>query len=128
MITDKLAKDLGLKGWRKLPTLSVSGGKRSNNVQDLGLLGWRKLPTLSVSGGKRSNNVQAGVDKGEAGMEKGEVPTWLDQGVSKASLMATDTAQTTPFELTNAMMDAAVANGASVKIGKVEGMKLDGDK
>mmetsp|Transcript_50407 Transcript_50407/g.119893 ORF Transcript_50407/g.119893 Transcript_50407/m.119893 type:complete len:436 (-) Transcript_50407:50-1357(-) len=112
------------RGWGSGPTRQlheVSFDMHEQLAKDLGLKGWRKLPTLSVSGGKRSNNVQAG-------MEKGEVPTWLDQGVSKASLMATDTAQTTPFELTNAMMDAAVANGASVKIGKVEGMKLDGDK
>ena len=31
------------------------------------------------------------------------MPRWLDQGVAKASLMATDTAQTTPFELTNGL-------------------------
>jgi hypothetical protein len=92
---------------------------------------------------------------------KGEAPVWLDQNVAKASLMDTETAQTTPLELTTgfplcahriricvkpkhrpggiltwlgrggrrgvAMMDAAVAKGAQVKIGKVEGMKLEGD-
>lgn len=32
---EQLAKDLGLKGWRKLPTLSVASGKRSKAVEVL---------------------------------------------------------------------------------------------
>ena len=38
--------------------------------------------------------------------------------------MDADTAQTTPYELTSAMMDHAVRNGARVMKGKVEGVRM----
>lgn len=84
-------------------------------AKELGLKGYRKIPTLSVSGGKRGASVDKAISAGQA-------PQWLDGKVSKASLMDPDTAQTTPYELTKAMM---TASKAKVVIGKVEGVEKE---
>jgi len=70
-----------------------------------------------VQGGKRSGQIESLISKGQA-------PEWLDGKVSECSLMDDATAQTTPYELTNAMMDFAVQHGSTVLKGKVEGIKM----
>lgn len=112
------------RGWGSGPTSQLhekSFDLHEEIAAELKLQGYRKIPTLSVAGGRRSTSVDKAIQAGFA-------PAWLDGDVSKASLMDSDTAQTTPYELTNAMMDFAKEKGAQVMIGKVEGMKLDGRK
>ena len=76
---EELAKELEIKSFRKIETLSVAGGR----------------------GGKTPMPV-----------------SWLDGQVAKASLMDKWTAQVTPLELTEALMAAAVARGARLRIGR----------
>mmetsp|Transcript_21180 Transcript_21180/g.41207 ORF Transcript_21180/g.41207 Transcript_21180/m.41207 type:complete len:433 (-) Transcript_21180:807-2105(-) len=109
------------RGWGSGPTgqlHEVSFDLHETLAEELKLKGYRKLPTLSVSGGKRAGSVDKAI-------EKGQVPKWLDGSVSSARLMDDATAQTTPDELTNALMDKS---GAKVVIGKVEGVERDGGK
>ena len=76
----------------------------------LGIESYRKLPTLQVDS-RRKGATQ---------------PSWLD-GACTSSSMDTDTAQVTPLELTTKMMAAAVAAGATLKVGAgVTGMSVDG--
>ena len=49
--------------------------------------------------------------------------SWLDGAIARTSIMDEGTAQVHPREYTNALMDAAIARGAKLMIGKVEGME-----
>jgi glycine/D-amino acid oxidase-like deaminating enzyme len=79
-------------------------------AKTLGLQSYRPIPVLSVTAGKKPKPSQH--------------CTWLDGSIAKSSLMDSGTAQVTPKELTCALMDAAVSNGARVVIGKVEGLQV----
>ena len=108
------------RGWGSGPTKQlheVSFDLHEEVARDLDLKGYRKLPTLQVAGGRRSGMVDGMISKGQA-------PQWLDGDVSKCSLMDDATAQTTPYELTTAMVNYAVSKGAKVIKGKVEGMRM----
>lgn len=51
---------------------------------------------------------------------------WVD--LAGSELMDEETAQVNPAEVTTKMMDAAVANGASLRLGAVEGLQREGDQ
>mmetsp|Transcript_36646 Transcript_36646/g.90167 ORF Transcript_36646/g.90167 Transcript_36646/m.90167 type:complete len:395 (+) Transcript_36646:78-1262(+) len=84
-------------------------------ASELGIQSYRKIPTLSVAGGARSSGTKP----------PAQMWGWLDGEVSKAALMDRWTAQVTPKEVTDKLMERAVANGAVLKIGKVEGVELE---
>lgn len=84
----QLAKTLGIKSFRQIPTLGVTGGKRS--------------PAPSPCG-------------------------WLDGEVARCNVTDRNTAQVNPKEVTEALMHAAQANGASLVIGTVEGLRCEAD-
>eukprot|EP00802_Teleaulax_amphioxeia_P017324 Tamp_17476.p1 GENE.Tamp_17476~~Tamp_17476.p1 ORF type:complete len:432 (+),score=100.34 Tamp_17476:120-1298(+) len=108
------------RGWGSGPTRQlheVSFDLHEEIARDLKLEGYRKLPTLQVAGGRRSGKLDGLISKGQA-------PQWLDGGVAQCSLMDDGTAQTTPYELTTAMVDFAVQKGAKVVKGKVEGVRM----
>ena len=78
-------------------------------AKEFKLASYRKLPTLSVSTGSKRSTSSA--------------PSWLDGQVARVSEMDPASAQVTPKDITNAFMDAALANGATLKIGTVQGLK-----
>jgi len=80
-------------------------------AKELGLESFRRLPTLGVRDGGRA--------------AQKEFP-WVDKAAS--SLMDEVTAQVNPKEVTTRMMEAAVANGASLLIGNVDGIRREGDR
>jgi len=82
----------------------------------LGLRSFRRIPTLQVR-----------TRPGGSAKATRMVP-WLDGSeVASSSLMDSDTAQVTPMELTTALVDAAVAAGARVRIGTVGGVQRGAD-
>ena len=88
----------------------VSFKMHAELAETLGVESYRRLPTMSVAGGK-----------GKKGA--GAVP-WLDGNVRSCSLMDADTAQVTPKELTEKLVAAAVANGATLLEGQVVGLAV----
>ncbi|CAJ1405380.1 unnamed protein product [Effrenium voratum] len=84
---EKLAKELDIRSYRRLPTLSV-GGKLRRDVKD-------RFP-------------------------------WVDR--AGAEMMDQETAQVNPAEVTSKLMDAALALGAKLRLGKVEGVKKEEDQ
>lgn len=113
---EELAKELNIESFRKLPTLQVSAAS----------LAPRAVYSMFISA---SVFHDAQVKVGRAG-KKNEA-TWLD-GKASSSLMDPNTAQVTPLELTEKFMAAALANGAELRIGTVEGVQTEelpsGDK
>jgi glycine/D-amino acid oxidase-like deaminating enzyme len=89
----------------------VSFAMHEQLAEKLAVESYRKLPTMSVRAGR-----------GKAGHK--HVP-WLDKDVSGCSLMDADTAQVSPRELTEKLMAAAVAGGATLVHGAVEGVVSD---
>ena len=71
----------------------------------MGVTSYRRIPTRSVRGGVSSSS--------------GNRPSWLD-GKVQVRPMDEGTAQVTPLELTNKLMNAAIAKGAKLEIGTVE--------
>jgi len=80
-------------------------------AQELGVESYRRIPTLSVAGGAR---------------RRGASPpaSWLDGDVARAQMMDPGTAQVTPRELTTKLMEAAVAAGATLRIGAACGVEM----
>lgn len=76
-------------------------------AETLPLKSYRKIETLSVSHKKGKN-----------------VPSWLDGEVS-SSFMDDKTAQVTPKELTQSLLDSAIKKGATLHIGTVNGIIQD---
>jgi glycine/D-amino acid oxidase-like deaminating enzyme len=84
----------------------------------LGVESYRAIETLSVAGGR----------KRRPGSEPFPAPaSWLDGDLSRASLMDSNTAQVTPAEITQKMMDAALEAGAELRIGTVVGVETEAD-
>ena len=75
--------------------------------KELSISSYRKISTLNVSGRKGRN-----------------VATWLD-GDASSSLMDDTTAQVTPKELTQALLNAACKKGAKLQIGTVCGLNQE---
>lgn len=86
-------------------------------AERLGVQSYRRIPTLAV--------------RTAPGGAKGAMPppaAWLDgDELVSAKLMDSDTAQVTPLELTRKLMDAAVAGGATVHKGVVNGIDTRSD-
>jgi len=80
-------------------------------AEKLGLSSYRKIRTLSVDGSKKGHTSAA----------------WLD-GMVTSSLMDDNTAQVTSMELTSRLMEEAVAGGAELQIGRVEGLVIEEGK
>lgn len=75
-------------------------------AEELKLESFRHLPTYNVTAG----NVRSA---------KTVEPEWLDGNITECRTMDPDTAQVTPKELTHALMNAAVANGARLEMAQV---------
>merc|ERR1719499_471466 len=86
-------------------------------AKTLNIQSYRKLETFSVSG-------NAG--RGKKGKFSSNIP-WLDGAVRKCVIMDKDTAQVSPDELTNRLVEEACKLGCKVIIGKVEGMTMTDD-
>eukprot|EP00933_Yihiella_yeosuensis_P062937 TRINITY_DN65972_c0_g1_i1.p1 TRINITY_DN65972_c0_g1~~TRINITY_DN65972_c0_g1_i1.p1 ORF type:complete len:371 (+),score=73.09 TRINITY_DN65972_c0_g1_i1:102-1214(+) len=104
------------RGWGSGPTEALHHkgfDLHASLAKDLGIESFRRLPTLSVGERKRRS-------------VKDRFP-WVD--LAGSEIMDEETAQVNPAEITQKMMDAAVARGASVRIGTVQGVKRgDNDK
>ncbi len=82
----------------------------------LGVSSYRRIPTLSV---------RTAPDGKSSAMSEPPAP-WLDgRDVVAAQDMGGQTAQVTPLELTRKLMDAAVANGATLRRGVVDGIDTE---
>ena len=82
-------------------------------AKTLGVSSYRRIPTLSV---------QTAPNGASSAMSEPPAP-WLDGAdVVAARNMGGQTAQVTPLELTTKLMDAAVANGATLRRGVVDGI------
>jgi glycine/D-amino acid oxidase-like deaminating enzyme len=78
-------------------------------AKELNIESYRKITTLQVTGGVLPR--------------PSTICSWLDGAIARTSIMDEGTAQVHPREYTNALMDAAIARGAKLMIGKVEGME-----
>ena len=90
----------------------VSFDMHEKLAQTLGVNSYRKLPTMQVAGGKRRSD--------------NAVP-WLDGAVRSCEVMDEETAQVTPKELTEKLVEAAVRNGAQLLVGKTEGVQTEAE-
>lgn len=93
-----LAKTLGLKTYRKIKTLSVTG--------ELGLREWPPR------------------DKAKNSKFSPDSPAWLDKVDTGAKLVDPDTAQVVPKELCEAFFEAS---GAKLVEGRAGGLEMDGE-
>lgn len=85
-------------------------------AQTLGVPSYRRIPTLSVRTAPKGARSALGAP----------AAPWLDgDDVVSATDMGGQTAQVTPLELTRALMDAAVANGATLRRGVVDGIDTE---
>jgi glycine/D-amino acid oxidase-like deaminating enzyme len=101
------------RGWGDGATVAlhqVSFDMMEQLAAELQIGSYRKLPTLSVSATKRGTSAVG----------------WLDCGW-KTSLLDDETAQVTPLELTEKLLQAAVASGCEVIIGSVNGVCMEND-
>jgi glycine/D-amino acid oxidase-like deaminating enzyme len=100
------------RGWGDGPTEQLhtkSFDLHEQLAKQLGIKSYRKIQTLQVQAGLKSGAIQA---------------SWLD-GKCSSEMMDSETAQVTPLEFTEAVLDAALANGATYRKGTVEGIELD---
>ena len=85
-------------------------------ARTLKLTSYRRIPTLSVRTRAR----------GRASALSAPPAPWLDgEDVVSANQMEGETAQVTPAELTAALLDAALANGATLRKGVVTGIERE---
>ena len=94
---EQIAKELKLKSYRKIQTLSYA---YNNNKKR-----------------KKKQNI---IDKNNTIR-----PSWMQNEPADVSMMDTDTAQVTPYELTTNLMNHAIQNGAKLIIGNVIGIEND---
>ena len=107
------------RDWGSGPTTQlhkVSYALHEELAGDLGISSYRKIPVLSVEPGRRSKRTQ-------------DICPWLDGDIANSRYMDQDGgAQVAPLELCTKLMDAAVAAGAELRIGKVTGVvKSEGE-
>jgi glycine/D-amino acid oxidase-like deaminating enzyme len=105
------------RDWGSGPTVGlhrVSFALHEELAQTLGVESYRKIPVLSVTPGPRTARTK-------------DLCPWLDgEGVADTSWLDKDGgAQVAPQELCTKLMDAAVANGATLRIGTVEGLEKE---
>ena len=106
------------RDWGSGPTTQlhkVSYALHEELAETLGISSYRKIPVLRVSPGKRTKRTT-------------DICPWLDGEIADSSYMDQDGgAQVAPLELCTKLMDAAVAAGAELRIGKVEGIVTDAE-
>lgn len=95
----------------------VSFDMHEQLAASLGVSSYRRIPTLSV---------RTAPDGKSSAMSDEPPAPWLDgRDVVSAQDMGGQTAQVTPLELTRKLMDAAVANGATLRRGVVDGIDTE---
>ena len=101
------------RDWGSGPTTQlhkVSFALHEELAETLGVASYRKIPVLRVSPGKRTKRTT-------------DICPWLDGEIADSSYMDEDGgAQVAPLELCTKLMEAAVAAGAELRIGKVGGI------
>lgn len=103
-----LARDWGSGPTQQLH--KVSFALHEQLARDLDISSYRKIPVLSVNPGKRTQRT-------------GDICPWLDGDYRDSNWMDTEGgAQVAPKELCEKLVEAAVANGAQLRIGSVEGV------
>ena len=104
-----LARDWGSGVTEQLHKVSFS--LHEELAQELRVSSYRKIPVLLVTPGKRTARTK-------------QLCPWLDGEYAHCEPMDLDGgAQVAPHELCTKLVDAAVANGAQLRIGKVQGIK-----
>ena len=107
------------RDWGSGPTTQlhkVSFALHAELAKDLDVKSYRRIPVLSVTPGKRSARTT-------------DICPWLDGDIANSQWMDQDGgAQVAPLELCTKLMDAAVANGAELRIGNVQGVEKSGDE
>lgn len=101
------------RGWGNGPTIplhEISYDLHKELAHILNITSYREIPTLSVNGNRKGSNL----------------PSWLDRKVS-SSLMDSVTAQVTPAEFTEKLLQASIEVGTKVLIDSVVGMDLAED-
>jgi glycine/D-amino acid oxidase-like deaminating enzyme len=96
--------------WGRGPTVQLhqkSFDLHKQLAKDLAIESFREITTLSAEGDKKGKNVAS----------------WLDGNVS-SKLMDSATAQVTPMELTQKLLDVAIAAGAEYRVGIVDGVSI----
>ena len=93
------------RDWGSGPTVQlhkVSFALHEELAKDLDIKSYRKIPVLSVEPGKRSQRTK-------------DICPWLDGEIKDSRWMDKEGgAQVAPYELCTKLMDAAVANGATL--------------
>eukprot|EP00966_Prymnesium_polylepis_P024109 555284-Prymnesium_polylepis.1 len=106
------------RDWGSGPTVAlhrVSFALHEELARELNIESYRRIPVLSVSPGKRSKRTS-------------DICPWLDGDISNSQWMDQDGgAQVAPKELCTKLVEAAVANGAELRIGAVEGIETEDD-
>ena len=101
------------RDWGDGPTTQlhkVSYALHEELASELDIKTYRKIPVLRVSPGKRTKRTT-------------DICPWLDGEIADSSYMDEDGgAQVAPLELCTKLMEAAVAAGAELRIGKVGGI------
>eukprot|EP00286_Rhodomonas_abbreviata_P019439 CAMPEP_0181299600 /NCGR_PEP_ID=MMETSP1101-20121128/6436_1 /TAXON_ID=46948 /ORGANISM="Rhodomonas abbreviata, Strain Caron Lab Isolate" /LENGTH=459 /DNA_ID=CAMNT_0023404767 /DNA_START=192 /DNA_END=1572 /DNA_ORIENTATION=+ len=87
-------------------------------AKELGVTSFRRIDAVNMSNGSR-NDADANY--------LAKFP-WLDRNVGKISLLDSETAQVTPRELTEKLVQAATEKGADVIIGNVTGVVFSPDE
>ena len=104
------------RDWGSGPTVAlhrVSFALHAELAVELGIESYRKMRVLSV-------------DPGERTVTTTDLCPWLDGQVSDSSLMDSEGgAQVAPHELCSKLMEAAIRNGAILRIGEVHGIETD---
>ena len=106
------------RDWGSGPTTQlhkVSFALHEELAQTLGVTSYRKIPVLRVSPGARTKRTT-------------DICPWLDGEIADSSYMDKEGgAQVAPYELCTKLMEAAVAAGAELRIGKVEGIVTEAE-
>jgi len=107
------------RDWGSGPTIQLhrkSFELHAELAKELGIDSYRRLPVLSLTPGKRSKRTK-------------NICPWLDgDGVADTRYMDQEGgAQVAPYELVTKLVEAAVAGGAELRIGAVEGIVKSDD-
>lgn len=104
------------RDWGSGPTVAlhkVSFALHEELAKELDIQSYRKIPVLSVAPGKRTKRTT-------------DLCPWLDGEIRDSSMMDDEGgAQVAPLELCTKLVEAAVANGAELRIGEVQGVGVE---
>ena len=106
------------RDWGSGPTVQLhhtSFALHAELAETLGIESYRRIPVVSVTPGRRTKRTR-------------DLVPWLDGEMAQMEYMDQDGgAQVAPYELCTKLMDAAVAAGAELRIGAVEGVETEDD-